>query len=350
MTNQLARSTAVAFALYFAILSPTGKSLESAAVAQTDPGFQDFLRTLGSRAVAQGVRQSTVNAVLPTLNFNARAVALDRAQPGGTPNGPIPKYAPYRARHVDAQRINAGRIKYQALRSLLSKVERETGVPESMMVAIWGNETNYGTVTGNYDLLEALATLAYEGRRRELFATEFVATLKLLDRGIPRSTLKGSWAGATGLPQFLPSMYARLGKDGDGDGRIDIWTNEADALASIANYFVNAGWRPNQKWGVSVRVPEGIDLQSISGRVASPRCAKVHDRHSKWKTVAEWKALGVTPLRSGLKDQDMATFFQPDGAGTPAWLLTGNYRVILDYNCSNFYAMSVGLLADAVES
>src|SRR5690606_6076336 len=128
---------------------------------------------------------------------------LDRDQPGGTTNAPIPNFAPYKARHVDAARINRGRTKYQALRGNLSRIERETGVPESIMVAIYGHETNYGSYTGDFDLLRSLATLAYEGRRRELFTGEFLAALKMIDQGVPRSRLVGSWAGATGYPQFL---------------------------------------------------------------------------------------------------------------------------------------------------
>jgi membrane-bound lytic murein transglycosylase B len=344
------KSAALAIAFAFAALVPGASVSDGRAVAQDPSGFSNYLVELGNLAVSRGVKRSTVDAVMPSLTYNARAVALDRAQPGGTPNGPIPKFAPYRARHVDAARIGEGRVKYQALRGLLAKVERETGVPESIMVAIWGHETNYGKVKGTYDLAEALATLAYEGRRRQLFADEFVAVLKMMDRGYPRWKLKGSWAGATGHPQFLPSMYLRLGKDGDGDGRADIWDSEADALASIANYFVNAGWRRGMTWGVPASVPDTLDRVAIANRTISPRCPKVHDRHSRWKTVAEWRALGVVPQRPGLRDGDMASFFQPDGPNTPAWLLTGNYRVILDYNCSNFYALSVGLLSDAVGS
>ncbi|MFM2099203.1 MAG: hypothetical protein RLZZ366_742 [Pseudomonadota bacterium] len=321
-------------------------------VAQDQGGFSAFLTQLAARAQAQGVSRRTIDAVMPTLTFSQRVVDLDRGQPGSDPldpNAPIPKFAPYAARHVDNARISRGREKYLALRGLLSRVERETGVPESIMVAIWGNETNYGTYTGNFDLANALATLAYDGRRRALFTDEFVATLKLMDKGFPREILKGSWAGATGYPQFLPSMYLRLGKDGDGDGRADIWNSEADALASIANYFVNAGWRSGIPWGVRVSAPAGLDRAAIVARTVPPRCPRVHGRLSQWKTIGEWRALGVSPFQpKGLNDRDLASFFEPDGPGTPAYLLTGNYRVILDYNCSNFYALSVGLLSDAV--
>lgn len=313
-----------------------------------EAGFQAYLQTIATIARTQGVSQATLDNVLPTLTYNPRVAELDRQQPGGTPNGPIPSFAPYRAQHVDGPRIARGRTKYQSLRPLLSRVERETGVPESIMVSIWGNETNYGAYTGTFDLPRSLASLAYEGRRRTLFQQEFIDTLKLIDRGIPRDVLKGSWAGATGHPQFLPSAIIRLARDGDGDGRADIWRSEADALASIANYFVQSGWRPNQPWGVAASVPVSLDRTSIANRTVSPRCPRVHARHSQWKTVGEWRALGVMPVSPKLRDNDMASLLEPDGPGATAYLLTGNYRVILDYNCSNFYGLSVGLLADAV--
>ena len=322
------------------------------AAAQDEAGFQAYLRQVRSRALADGVSARTLDTVLPTLTVNPRVIELDRAQPGGgnNPNA-IPNFAPYRERHVDAARIGRGKRAYAANRSKLARIEAETGVPESIMVAIWGHETNYGAYTGDFDLARSLATLAYEGRRRALFEGEFIALLKILDRGVPRERLKGSWAGAMGYPQFLPSIYLRLARDGDGDGRADIWTNEADALASIGNYFVNAGWRAGQPWGVAVNVPAGFDRSAMTSRTLSPRCPRVFDRHSQWRTMREWRAMGMVPQRDRWPaDEVQATLIEPDGPGRTAYLLTGNYRVILDYNCSNFYALSVGLLADAVAS
>jgi lytic murein transglycosylase len=327
-------------------------SIGAPAGAQDEAGFQAFLSQVRTQALRQGVSARTLDQVLPTLTFNARVVELDRAQPGGNPNAPpsaIPAFAPYRARHVDSARISRGRAKYQALRPLLQRVEARTGVPEEIMVAIWGHETNYGSYTGDFDLPRSLASLAYEGRRRELFTTELIATLKLMDRGVPRERLKGSWAGATGHPQFLPSVYLRLARDGDGDGRADIWSSEADALASIAAYFVDAGWRPGRPWGVAASVPPYLDRASVRGRTTAPRCPRVHDRHSRWLTVAEWRSRGVVQTGGPrLRDTELVTLLEPDGPGATAYLLTGNYRAILEYNCSNFYALSVGLLADAI--
>jgi lytic murein transglycosylase len=329
-----------------------GITLATPAIAQDDAAFQAFLNDVRARALAQGVSARTVDSVLPTLSFNARVIELDQAQPGGNPNVPasaIPAFAPYRARHVDSDRITRGQTKYRALRAQLQQIERETGVPEAIMVAIWGHETNYGAYTGDFDLLRSLASLAYEGRRRTLFTAEFIDALKMIDRGVPREQLKGSWAGATGYPQFLPSVYLRLARDGDGDGRADIWSSAPDALASIANYFINAGWRKGEGWGFAVNVPQTLDRTAIAARTSSPRCPRVHDRHSRWLTIAEWRAKGIVP-QSGLwpRDTQLATLLEPDGPGQTAYLLSGNYRVILDYNCSNFYALSVGLLADAV--
>lgn len=321
-----------------------------AAVAQDEVGFQAYLPELRAQALREGVRPATVDSVLPTLTYNARVVELDRGQPGNPRSTAFAPFAPYKARHVDAARISRGRTAYAANRSRLARVEAAMGVPESIMVAIWGHETNYGSYTGDFDLLRSLATLAYEGRRRALFAGEFIATLKIMERGIPRETLKGSWAGATGNPQFLPSIYLRLAKDGDGDGRADIWNSQADTLASIGNYLTNAGWRPGEPWGVAVSVPAGFDRAGQQNRLVSPRCPRVFERHSGWRTMAEWRALGLMPQgRAWPADDVLATLLEPDGPGATAYLLTSNYRVILDYNCSNFYALSVGLLADAVE-
>ncbi|WP_404339207.1 lytic transglycosylase domain-containing protein [Sphingomonas sp. MMS12-HWE2-04] len=328
----------------------TSASTPAVAQPQDEAGFQAYLQQLARQAAAQGVTQRTINSVIPTLTLNQRVIDLDRQQPESGPNAPIPPFEPYRRQHVDAARIGQGRAAYLRQRTRLARIERETGVPELIMVAIWGHETNYGRVMGGFDLPRALASLAYEGRRRQLFADEFIATLKMIDRGVPREKLIGSWAGAFGGPQFLPSVYLRLAVDGDGDGMADIWSSEADTLASIANYFVNAGWRAGQPWGFAVSVPAELNRGTLGNRTTSPRCPRVHQRMSQWKTIGEWRALGITPLGRGWPaDTVQATLLEPDGQGKTAYLLTGNYRVILDYNCSNFYALSVGLLADAVE-
>jgi lytic murein transglycosylase len=337
-----------------AVLLLAGVWLGSSAQAQDESGFQAYLQTLRAQAIAQGVRPATVDSVIAGMTFNPRVIELDRGQPGGNPANPStnsnPPLAPYLRAHVDTARISQGRDKYLAQRPRLRAIEAQTGVPESIMVAIWGHETNYGRIMGSFDLPRALASLAYDGRRRDLFAAEFIATLKIVDRGIPREKLLGSWAGAMGGPQFLPSVYLRLARDGDGDGKADIWASDADTLASIGNYFVNAGWRRGQPWGLAVSLPSTFDRSGVTNKLISPRCPRVFARQSAWRSMAEWRALGVVPQsKAWPADSVQATMIEPDGPGKTAYLLTGNYRVILDYNCSNFYALSVGLLADAVE-
>lgn len=323
-------------------------------VSPEDAGLRAFLPSLRSRALALGIDGALFDRVIPTLTYDARVIRLDRSQPGGNPANTNPgtrppDFAPYAATHVDTVRINMGRSRYTRLRPVLTGIEAKTGVPEQIMLAIFGHESGYGSFTGNFDLLRSLATLAYEGRRRELFSAEFLNALLLLQRGVPRETLKGSWAGATGYPQFLPSVYLRLGIDGDGDGKADIWNNEVDTLASIGNYLHDAGWKPNVPWAVAVRVPAAFDRASVAPLLTSPTCPRVHARHSRWLTIAEWRAQGVTMVGGPVPAEDeLAMLIEPDGPDRTAYLLTTNFKSILGYNCSNFYALSVGLLADAV--
>jgi len=310
-------------------------------------GFDAFLQWLSARARADGVSEATLQAMIPGLTYNPRVIEHDRNQPGTNPNVPPPPFAPYRNNHVDAARIARGRAVYRSLGDLGARTEARYGVPVPVLLAIWGAETDYGGGKGDFDLARSLATLAFEGRRRELFTGEFIALLKMVDRGVPREKLMGSWAGAFGNPQFLPSVYLRVAQDGDGDGLADIWSSRADTLASIAAYFRDAGWKPGLPWGMAASVPADFNRASIAPRLLSPSCPRVHGRHSQWKTIAEWRALGVQ-TSAALPDTTLTSLFEPDGAGKPAFLLTGNYRVILDYNCSNYYALSVGLLADEI--
>ena len=325
-------------------------AIENAAEAQpvglSEAGFQAYLPTLRAAAARAGIRQDTLNRVFPNLSFSARTIELDRGQPGGAAgSSATPPFGPYLARHVTPALVNRGRARYAENVGRLNAIGRRYGVPPGILIAIWGKETSYGSITGDFDLLNSLASLAYEGRRRQLFTDEFIATMRMLERGFPRSELTGSWAGATGQSQFLPSVYVRLAVDGDGDGRADIWRSHLDALASIANYLKSAGWRPGLTWGTAVRVPAGFDRASVANRLRAPRCPRVHERHSRWLTAGEWRRRGIA---SSLPDSTLASLLEPDGPGQTAYLLTTNYRTILDYNCSNFYALTIGLLADSV--
>ncbi len=343
------RSIAVLLLAAVAVLGAPPTPVPASAQAESRDGlpFDAYLELLKARARAEGVSEDTIARMTAGLTPNDRVIRLDQNQPGTATSRGYPPMSGYIGSHVDAARIGGGRAVYSANRDILARIERQYGVPGPIIVAIFGHETSYGQVKGDFDLARSLATLAWEGRRRELFAGEFVALMKIADKGYDRSQLVGSYAGAMGNPQFLPSVYLRLARDGDGDGRADIFGNRADTFASIANYFRDAGWRSAEPWGVRASVPAGFDITAYRTKLVSPVCPRVHERLSRWMTVAEWRAQGVAAQR-GLPDDTMVSLFQPDGPGTPAWLLTGNYRVILEYNCSSYYAMSVGLLADEI--
>lgn len=334
-------SSSSAWAQYSSVPAPA-----RASAIDPWPGYKLRLAAL---ARLQGVREDTIQANVPGLTINQRLIDLERTEPiARSSGGVVGSLAPYLQSHVTGSLIRRGRENYAANYDALRRIQAQTGVDAGVLMAIWGLETSYGTVTGSTDLLQALANLGYYGRRRDFFENEFVSALKLIDQGVPRWRLKGSWAGATGYPQFMPSVALRLRADGDGDGYADIWSNELDGLASIAMYLRDAGWKPNLAWGIAVRPPAGLNRAAIISRTTAPRCPQVYRRHSRWLTVREWRALGVAPLGRSLPDNEMASLIEPDGPDSTAYLATTNYRAILDYNCSNFYAISVGVLADAI--
>jgi lytic murein transglycosylase len=319
----------------------------SCATSAQDMPFASYMQLVRAKALAQGISEAAVDSVLNGLQPNQRVIALDRDNISSPSTSGFPPLAPYLSSHNTSARIAGGKRVYQQVGPLARQVEQRYGVPAPILIAIWGHETSYGAVQGGFDLAEALATLAWEGRRRPLFEAELIDLMRMVQQGVPRSRLVGSWAGAFGNPQFLPSIYLRLAVDGDGDRVRNIWDDRADTLYSIANYFRDAGWRQGQPWGVRAQVPASLNRQALVSPMNAPNCSRVYVRHSKWRTVREWRSLGVVPL-GPIAEDVMASLFEPDGPGAPAYLLTQNYRVILQYNCSNYYAMSVGLLADAI--
>jgi lytic murein transglycosylase len=313
--------------------------------------FEQYKAYLTGRARSAGVREATIRAVIPYLRLNERVMELDRAQrPTGNSRSDdyTPSFRPYLDRHITSSLIRRGQARYSSHWPNLYRIYSRYGVDPAVIIAIYGKETSYGSVTGSFDLLDALATLGYEGRRRAMFEEEFISALKLLDHGVQRWQLKGSYAGATGYPQFMPSVVLRLRADGDGDGYADIWRSEDDAFASIANYLRDAGWKRGLPWGVPVTLPRNLNRAAIQSPLKPTRCPAVFRRHSRWLTVAEWRRLGVIPTSRGLPDTELASLMETPGAYAPGYLLTENYRAILEYNCSNYYAMGVGLLANAI--
>lgn len=315
-------------------------------------GFQAFLQQVREQALTAGVRPATLDGILPGLAYDQRVVDLDRSQPDdGGPSTRPPPLSNYLASRLDGARIEGGRSRIGRLQPQLMAYESRFGVPGGILLGIWGMETSYGGYTGNFDVFRSLASLAYDGRRRPLFTRELIAALQIVDRGVaPRYAMRGSWAGAMGNPQFLPSSYLNGAVDGDGDGRADIWNSEADSLASIANYLAKAGWKRGEPWGVEVRVREVLNRAAlVSTAPPAPSCTAALARHSRTMTVAAWRALGLQPLGGQWPaDELIATLIEADGPGGRAFLTFDNYRALLNYNCSNYYAISVGLLADAI--
>ena len=317
-----------------------------------ETSFEAWLSTYRAAAQAQGIRPATLDTALAGLRYSARVVELDRAQPDDSGLTSAAKFSDYLARRLEPVREGRGMAAKGRYQAKLSELEATTGVPSSIVLGIWGMESSYGAVTGNFDVLRSLASLAYDGRRRELFSRELTAALTLIDRGVAdRGQLRGSWAGAMGQPQFLPSSLLAYGADGDGDGRADIWNSGNDVAASISRYLGVKGWRRGEGWGVAVNVPPGLDRDRVRNLVAPKECVQVLSKHSRWISLGEWRTLGLTRADGNPwpADTTMATLVEPDGPGGPAYLTFANYRRLLDYNCSNFYALSVALLGDALK-
>jgi membrane-bound lytic murein transglycosylase B len=269
-------------------------------------------------------------------------VERDRAQPEATETLDV-----YVARRLSPERIGTGRRMADAHSGLLRRVERGFGVPGHVMVAIWGLESNFGRVTGTYPTVAALATLAHDGRRT-LFRNELFAALQILDTGHATvGDLKGSWAGAMGQPQFMPSSYLEHAVDFDGDGRIDIWASLDDVFGSMANYLKGAGWRAGERWGRQVSVPKPVG-ERIGAEVPmrTSGCRAVRDM-TVARPLATWASLGVRlPGGGALPKADMSASLVRGGPRT--YLVYRNYEALLGYNCSHAYALSVGLLADRI--
>ena len=346
----MSRIMLIAFALATSILPVTVAAQVLAPQPQmaAAPGFDAWLATYRSAALARGIRPEIVERALSGLTPSDRVIELDRGQPGDTGGAPA-RFDSYLTRRLDAARINGGTATATRLSSQLAAIEAKTGVPAAIIVGIWGMETNYGRITGDFDVTRSLATLAWDGRRSALFTKELDAVLTILDRNLAtREMLKGSWAGAMGQPQFLPSSYLEYAVDGDGDGRADIWSSDADTAASIANYLVKHGWQRGVRWGQRVVVPAGFDRGAIVNPVRPTICIKPMERHSRWIPAGEWRKMGIASSLPWPADATPMSLVEPDGPDGVAYLTTANYRSLMDYNCSNFYALSVALLGDAV--
>lgn len=306
-----------------------------------DAGFTQFVASLWPEAQQAGVSRATFDAATRGLapDYGLPDLALPGRPATGAPSQAefVQVPADYIKDASIARLASEGQRLLQAHRTTLAAIEQRFGVPGTVILAIWGRETDYGRYPLPYDGLRVLATQAYVGRRKEQYRGEFIAALKLIEDGdVTRKALRASWGGATGLTQFLPSELRKHGVDFDGDGRVDIWTSVPDALASAAQQLKNKGWQPGLRWAYEVRAPADVDCTLGVPEVTKP--------------IGAWLRDGFVPVRGqklGAAEQAQpASLLQPEGIYGPAFLTTANYFVIKDYNFSDLYVLFVGHLSD----
>lgn len=295
--------------------------------------FEDWRSQLRSDALAAGISAALFDRAFAGITLDPAVVAADSSQPEFT--RPVWEYLDGA---VSARRIANGQAQYAQQQATLSRIEQRYGVQAEVLVAVWGMESAYGANIGSNNVIRSLATLAYEGRRAAFWREQLIAALQILQHGdIAPERLVGSWAGAMGQTQFMPTTYNQHAVDFDGDGRRDVWFSPADALASAAHYLQQSGWQLGKPWGFEVRLPQGFDYA-----LADPEVRK---------SVAEWTRLGVIPAAGKLAptlSAESATLLLPAGHRGPAFLLLSNFRSILKYNNSSSYALAVGLLSDGI--
>ena len=312
---------------------PTSDTMQ---VVARSPEQEKQLRTwiseLREEAMERNVSSGTLDVALAEFEPMPKVIELDRNQPEFTMT-----FDDYLKRIVTRKRVEEGRKRLAQHRGLLNAIHDQYNVQPRFIVALWGLESNYGQRMGSYSVVHALATLAWDGRRAKFFRGELLDALTILEQGhVPPDRMLGSWAGAMGQPQFMPSSFRNFAVDHDGDSRADIWSSTPDVLASAANYLAKSGWRGDLIWGREVRLPKEFDLEA-TGR-------------DKRKPLSEWQRLGVRRSDgSNLPRADVsAAVVLPGGEDGPAYLVYENYRVILRWNRSDYFATAVGILSDRI--
>jgi len=310
-----------------------------------EKNFEVWLEGVRVEALKRGIRKEIVAKALTGFTPVRRVIQRDRNQPEFKLT-----MARYQKRVVTPRNIAVGRKKAKIYAKTLNSVAAKYGVQPRFILAIWGIETRFGAIEANVPLIPSLATLAFDARRSTYFRKQLFAALEMVNRGyIDIKSLFGSWAGAMGQPQFMPSSYLAFAQDFDGDGRRDIWKNEGDVFASIANYLAKHGWRSDMTWGRAVKVAPGL----IAGlgkpdRRAAPGCrATTYPQ----KLLSQWQKLGVRKIDgSNLPTREIkAALIRPDGDQGDAYLVYRNYAAIMAYNCAHLYAVTVGTLADRIK-
>ncbi|WP_407330837.1 lytic transglycosylase domain-containing protein [Enterovibrio sp. 27052020O] len=308
----------------------------SAPVMAEKPSFDNYVAGLKEEGVTKGIDPQLLEQAFDGIRYRERAVKADRNQPEKRLT--LDEYIP---RAVPDWKVKKARRLYDEHYADLQRIGEEFGVQPRFLVALWGVESNFGALTGNFNVVEALTTLAYDGRREAFFRKEVFAALTILQEGhIAPDDMKGSWAGAMGQCQFMPSSFISFAADGNNDGKKDIWTSKPDVFASSANYLKNAGWNSEYTWGRQVKVPDGIGKE-LSGL-----------GQDKAKTLAEWQSLGVRRMNNtSLPNVDInAWLIQPDDEYGRSYLVYGNYQSLMKWNRSHYFAIAVSHLADRIKA
>jgi peptidoglycan lytic transglycosylase B len=320
----------------------------AAALAMQDapqPSFADFLAAVRAEALARGIRPEIVDDALRIEAPLPVVIERDRAQAERVL--PLEKYV---ARRLTAKVVRTARARLAQHEKLLGKVSARYGVPASVIVAVWGVESNFGRFSGVRPTIQTLATLAYDPRRSAMFREELFDALKILDSGdVDPAAMRGSWAGALGQPQFMPSSFLLYAQDFDGDGRRDIWTSQPDVFASIANYLAVHGWKKDQPWGREVKAPAALLIRKPDTAPLQTGGCLARRQMSVPLPVATWSKMGVRTVTGGVlppAERDIPEASLISG-NKRHFLVYPNYQAILEYNCVNAYGLSVGLLADA---
>ena len=346
MAHQRLKFCRLRSALAGLLLSLMFVSLQAQETQAVDEAeFQRWLAELIDEARERGVDENLIDTVLRPVTPIPQVVSNDRSQAEF-----VETLEMYLERRVTDWRINTGRERLARHRELLQEVAAEYNVQPRFIVAIWGIETNYGNFTGGTDVIRALVTLAFDPRRSDFFRRELFAALQILEEGhIEPAQMQGSWAGAMGQSQFMPSSFLDYAVDFDGDGRRDIWNSPGDVFASIANYLRQAGWDDTQTWGREVQLPDAwgqMSDQFEQGPI-DVSCSVLRN-HTVQLPLSQWQEHGVRRADgSDLPGVDFpSSIIQPDGDGGRAFVTYDNFRAILRYNCANSYALAVSHLAD----
>ncbi|MEI5638043.1 MULTISPECIES: lytic murein transglycosylase [unclassified Pseudoalteromonas] len=320
--------------------------LSTSVFANTQAKFDSYLSALKKEAIEKGYSQELVDQAFATAKFKKKVISNDKSQPEVVET--LETYLPKR---VPEWKVSQARKLYKKHQDLLEKVAKEYGVQARFIVALWGLESNFGRIQGGYPVISALVTLAFDGRREALYKRQLWAALDILRDGhVNLDNFKGSWAGAMGQTQFMPTSFNAYAVDYDNDGRKDIWTTEADAFASIANYLKSVGWNDNLTWGRQVQLPENFDSKYVLKRGTK--------NHKQWlefwakseRTLEQWQQLGLRRMDGTdlPKVNITAALVMPDDINGRMYLAYDNYKALMNWNRSYYFATSVGYLSDRI--